>query len=80
MVAAERQGSYAKLSRLRLASRRLKKSGSLARTRGNGGIVPATTSHPGAWNAYRRGQIMIDRGISFLTRKLRAQRVCTPRA
>jgi hypothetical protein len=29
MVAAERQGSYAELSRLRLASRRLKKSGSL---------------------------------------------------
>jgi hypothetical protein len=30
------------------------------------GIVPATTSYPGASNAYRRGQIMIDRGISFL--------------
>ena len=47
MVAAERQGSYAELSRLRLASSRLKKSGSLARTRGNGGLSPQLPRTPG---------------------------------
>ena len=40
MVAAVRRCPYAELSRLRLAIRGLKKSGSLARTRGNGGLSP----------------------------------------
>jgi hypothetical protein len=79
MVAAERQGSYAELSRLRLTGRRLQKA---VRWRGPAvtGIVPATPSHRGALKAYRRGQIMIDRGISFFTRELRGQQPETPRA
>jgi hypothetical protein len=66
MVAAERQGSYAELSRLRLAMPPPSKSGSLARTCGNGGLSPQLPSHRGASKAYRRGRIMIDRGIPTL--------------
>jgi hypothetical protein len=65
MVAAERQGSYAELSRLGWPSRHLQKGGSLASTCGTG-IVPATTSHRGASSAYRRGQTISGRGIPSL--------------
>ena len=73
MIAAERLCPYAEPSRLQLAMPPPKKSGSLARTRGTGNC-PRNYLAPRASNAYRRGQIMIDRGISFLTRKLRAPR------
>jgi hypothetical protein len=80
MVAAVRRRPYAELSRLRLAIGGLKKSGSLARAPGNGGLSPQLPRAAGRRKPYRRGQIMIDRGISFLMRKLRAQQACTPRS
>ena len=43
--------------------RRLQKSGSLARTCGNGGLSPQLPPRHRWSKVYRRGQIMIDRGI-----------------